>query len=124
MEQEGHMQEFLVQCRWPDGDVEYFLSDSEAEARSWAADARRDADCAAGVYGLLVLETPDIAASSSAEPVARYAGHVPGRSPFQVDAVKPHQTGAETTGPAEHAGNPQSGLIRSGTVGGIIQRLQ
>jgi hypothetical protein len=124
MEQEGHMQEFLVQCRWPDGSMEYFLSDSETEARSWAADARRDADCAAGVYGLLVLETPDIAASAGTQPVTRYAGYVPGRSRFQADAVKQHQADAETECPAEHAGNPQAELYPPRTADAVFRRLQ
>lgn len=66
----GAMQDFLVQCRWPDGGVEYFFSDNEAEARAWAADARRDSECVAGVYGLLLLESPEYAGGS----VGRYAG--------------------------------------------------
>ncbi|MFV0347242.1 MAG: hypothetical protein ACK5JO_01555 [Halodesulfovibrio sp.] len=67
------MQDFLVQCRWPDGSMEYFLSDSETEARTWAADARRDADCVAGVYGLLVLEAPGAGDGTGTEPAGRYA---------------------------------------------------
>ncbi|UZP67344.1 hypothetical protein N1030_17370 [Desulfovibrio mangrovi] len=68
------MQDFLVQCRWPDGEIEYFLSDSEAEARAWAADARRDSECVAGVYGLLLLESPEDAGGSVGGSTGRYAG--------------------------------------------------
>ncbi|GFM36624.1 hypothetical protein DSM19430T_13080 [Desulfovibrio psychrotolerans] len=55
------MNEFLVRCVWPDGDVEFHLCASEREARAWASDARRDGDCKAGVYGLLAVEYPQAA---------------------------------------------------------------
>lgn len=72
------MKDFMVHCRWPDGDTEWFFSDDESMARSWAADARQENDCTAGVYGLLVVESPDssvpVAYQGDVARLGRYAG--------------------------------------------------
>lgn len=72
------MKDFVVYCRWPDGDTEWLFADTEKEARSWAADARIESECMAGVYGLLVMESLAVSVLSDtrgdSSSLGRYAG--------------------------------------------------
>lgn len=46
------MHTYIVYCRWPQGDDEYFHTDDEQEALGWAHDASVEASCRASVYSI------------------------------------------------------------------------
>lgn len=44
------MSDYIVHCRWPNGDDEYFHTSILSEATGWAFDAQQEANCHAVVY--------------------------------------------------------------------------